>query len=97
MPADLHRVASFNTKVHVLRTQSPFYRQQLQSPPAQQQQAAEAPGIELKPASANVLLGLQHLENRGKFVAAHPVHHPGSVNAVRRGASPQTQQHLDGG
>ena len=88
-PAELYRAGSFNTKVHVLRAQSPFYRTQQPSP-------EPAAGIELKPAMTNVLLGQQHLEQRGKFPAAHPVAlHPGS--AVRRAASPQSQQHLGTG
>jgi hypothetical protein len=80
----LYRAGSFNTKVHVLRAQSPFYRTQQQSP-------EPAAGIELKPAQANVLLGQQHLEQRGKFPAAHP------GSAARRAASPQSQQHLGSG
>ncbi|PRW45355.1 hypothetical protein C2E21_5711 [Chlorella sorokiniana] len=93
---ELYRAASFNTKVGVLRSQSPFYR--MQEPPGVGPSSASArpgsaaaaaaggaaaaaatEGIELKPASANVLLGQAHLEGRGKFLPAHP---------VRRGASP---------
>ena len=85
----MFRAASFNTKVSVLRSQSPFYRMQepAASPQQQQQQpAAGTAGIELKPSGANLLLGQQHLEARGKFVAAHP------VGPARRGASPLQQQ-----
>jgi hypothetical protein len=63
----MFRAASFNSTVHVLRSQ---------------QHIGGGAGIELKPASSNMLLGQTHLEGRGKFVAAHP---------VRRGASPSNQ------
>lgn len=92
----MYRAGSFNTKVGVLRSQSPFYRmQEAPAPGSSSAAAAEQPaaagrlaaeGIELKPAGANVLLGQAHLEGRGKFLPAHP---------VRRGASPlQQQQHV---
>lgn len=102
-PAELYRAASFNTKVGVLRSQSPFYRLQ-QSPGAGPSSAPVRPGsagaagataaaaaeggIELKPTSANVLLGQAHLEGRGKFMPAHPVPHHSPGAAVRRVASP---------
>lgn len=102
-PAELFRAASFNTKVGVLRSQSPFYR--MQEPPSSAPgsssssgpssaaataaaAAAAAEGIELKPASANVLLGQAHLEGRGRFLPAHPVPHLSPGAAVRRGPSP---------
>lgn len=101
--AELYRAASFNTKVGVLRSQSPFYRLQ-QSPGAGPSSAPVRPGsagaagataaaaaeggIELKPTSANVLLGQAHLEGRGKFMPAHPVPHHSPGAAVRRVASP---------
>lgn len=119
----MYRAGSFNTRVGVLRSASPFYRMQ-DVPEAQHSQhsqqqtaqqhaspgagataaaAAAAEGIELKPAAANVLLGQQHYEQRGKFVQAHPVaraHSPGrhhahlnqAGGAVRRSVSP-LQQH----
>ena len=106
----MYRVGSFNTRVGVLHSQSPFYRMQEASAPgassAAAADAAEAPaatadraaaeGIELKPAGANVLLGQAHLEGRGKFLPAHPVPHHSPGGAVRRGASPlqQPQQHV---
>lgn len=99
-PTELYRAASFNTKVGVLRSQSPFYRMQ-ESPGAGPSSAPARPGsagataaaaaeggIELKPASANVLLGQAHLEGRGKFMPAHPVPHHSPGAAVRRVASP---------
>lgn len=103
---EMYRKGSFNTKVTVLKGQSPFYRAQHpaggpggSSSSCGALAAAGAGGaadIELKPTHSNMLLGQQHLEARGKFVAAHPVKsgaagsgsaHTGS--AVRRGASPQ--------
>lgn len=97
----MFRAASFNTRLSALRSQTPFFRAQAQAP--QQALAPErerAEGIELKPSGSNALLGVQHLENRGRFVAAHPVQHPGGASAIRRAASPshqqqqQQQQHL---
>lgn len=89
---------------------SPQPQQQGAAAPSTSAAAAAAEGIELKPASANVLLGQQHLESRGKFVAAHPVarpvpanynqqsyhHQPGSAggSAVRRTVSPLGQQQV---
>lgn len=113
----MFRAGSFDTRVGVLRSVSPFYRMQEQPGAAgsTQQQAqqqrraapgsavaaghAAAEGIELKPAAANVLLGQQHYEQRGKFVQAHPVargpgpggHYP-AAGAVRRSVSPLQQQ-----
>ena len=104
LPAEMYRQGSFNTKVTVLRSTSPFYNSQQQDGPfsgasrgGASAAAAAGADIELKPAHANVLLGQQHLEARGKFPAAHPVmgdavggaaaHAVGT--AVRRGASPQ--------
>ncbi len=110
--AELYRAASFNTKVGVLRSQSPFYRMQdapgsaagpssasarpgpaaaaaaSSTAAASSAAAAAAEGIELKPASANVLLGQAHLEGRGKFLPAHPVPHHSPGAAMRRGPSP---------
>jgi hypothetical protein len=87
--ADLRRAGAYSTRTHGLRSQPSFHRQQLV--PSPQLQPPHAEGLELKPSGPNMLLGLQHLENRGKYVPAHPVH-PGSVPAVRRGTSPSQQQ-----
>lgn len=86
---DLRRAGACSTRTHGLRSQPSFHRQQLV--PSPQLQPPHAEGLELKPSGPNMLLGLQHLENRGKYVPAHPVH-PGSVPAVRRGTSPSQQQ-----
>ena len=61
-----------------MRSESPFFR-------AQQRSGGGAAGIELKQASANLLLGQYHKEERGRFLRPHP------GLAVRRPNSPAVQ------
>ncbi len=91
-PAEVYRMASFNTKVSVLRSSSPFFR-------SQQAAAGGSSGsgggggtggggadIELKPTPANMLLGQAHMEQRGRFVDVHPVLGAGTAHAAAHAA-----------
>lgn len=95
--AEIYRVGSFNTKVAVLRSASPFYRSQQEAAGGSNGGGGGGDGggadIELKPTASNMLLGQAHLEQRGRFVDAHPARSASATRGtahVRRGSpSPQ--------
>ncbi|KAL4443951.1 hypothetical protein ABPG75_011688 [Micractinium tetrahymenae] len=101
---EMYRISSFNTKVAVLRSTSPFYRSQQaavgQLGGGSGGGAASGGGgsggggagsgvdIELKPTPSNMLLGQAHLEQRGRFVDAHPVLGASSAHTTAHAAGP---------
>ncbi|GAB4821236.1 hypothetical protein N2152v2_008282 [Parachlorella kessleri] len=79
---DLDPQPSWNTTVVCLKEDSPFY--QVQQPRVKKSRTRAAMGVELKVSGANPLLGQFYLQDRGRFLPAHPglvVRRPASASS----------------